>query len=65
MSVAQTDNSALNDATFGNYEVDTVEKMAIQDTTNKTGILVLLAILSSSFIWNKFDNNIFLHNLGY
>ena len=51
----RTANPALNANTFtrlGSFTGD--RTMTIQGTVNKTSILLLLAFISASWIWNKF-----------
>ncbi len=51
----RTANPALNAKTFTQLQDHTQsEAMTINGTVNKTGILLLLIILSASFVWSKF-----------
>ncbi len=52
----RTANPALNEETFKNlaYSATKEEAMTIQGTVNKTGILLLLTLLSAIWTWNKF-----------
>ena len=53
-------NPALNDATFSNEAQNTHSQgqdlgvMTLEGTVNKTGILLLLVIVSASYTWNLF-----------
>ena len=49
-------NPALNDATFSQYlgSHGSCEPMTIQGTVNKTGLLLLICLISGSFLWNRF-----------
>ena len=52
----RTANPALNSKTFTElgYSVDRNNVMTIQGTVNKTGILLILVLISSSWVWNMF-----------
>ena len=52
----RTANPALNTKTFRNLPIatDTDQVMTIQGTVNKTGIMLLLLIISASWTWGKF-----------
>ena len=47
-------NPALNEKTFSSL-APTAERMTIQGTVNKTFILLLLILVSATWIWNRFD----------
>ncbi len=55
-SLMRTANPALNSKTFTSldYAGGQGETMTLQGTVNKTGILLLLTIISAVWVWNKF-----------
>ena len=52
----RTANPALNSKTFTElgYSADRNNVMTIQGTVNKTGLLLILVLISSSWVWNMF-----------
>jgi uncharacterized YccA/Bax inhibitor family protein len=52
----RTANPALNSKTFAGlgYPADRDNVMTIQGTVNKTGVLLILVLISSSWVWNMF-----------
>ncbi len=52
----RTANPALNTKTFRNLPAaaDTDQAMTIQGTVNKTGIMLLLLVISASWTWGMF-----------
>lgn len=52
----RTANPALNAKTFSQlgYPVDTNKVMTLQGTVNKTGLLLILALITASWVWNQF-----------
>ncbi len=51
----RTSNPALNAETFGRHmSMAGAERMTVQGTVNKTGILLLLSVLTAGFTWNQF-----------
>ena len=54
--VARSANPALNKNTFSNVRDLTISGnlMTLQGTVNKTGILLILAFLSASWVWRQF-----------
>ena len=53
-------NPTLNDATFKNERATTGQTMTLEGTVNKTGILLVLLVLSATYTWNLFfqDGNV-------
>ena len=50
-------NPAMNDATFSNFTPDSMapgKTMTLQGTVNKTGILLLLVMITATYTWNQF-----------
>ncbi len=52
-SIFKTSNPALNSKTFAGL-APAAETMTIQGTVNKTGLLLLLVLLSATWIWSRF-----------
>lgn len=50
----RTSNPALNDKAFGGLAATSAERMTIQGTVNKTGVLLLLVIAAASYTWREF-----------
>jgi uncharacterized YccA/Bax inhibitor family protein len=47
----------MNDATFSNFTPDSMapgKTMTLQGTVNKTGILLLLVMITATYTWNQF-----------
>ena len=47
----------MNDATFSNFTPDSIasgQTMTLQGTVNKTGILLLLVMITATYTWNQF-----------
>lgn len=53
-STFRSGNPALNEKTFTGL-APTAERMTIQGTVNKTFMLLLLVMISATWIWNRFD----------
>ena len=50
----RTANPALNDRTFGTYAVDVVDtRMTLNGTVNKTGLLLIIALVPAIWIWRQ------------
>ena len=50
-------NPAMNDATFSNFTPESIvpgQTMTLQGTVNKTGILLLLVMITATYTWNQF-----------
>ena len=50
-------NPAMNDATFSNFTPDSIvpgQTMTLQGTVNKTGILLILVMITATYTWNQF-----------
>ena len=50
-------NPAMNDATFSNFIPESIapgQTMTLQGTVNKTGILLLLVMITATYTWNQF-----------
>jgi len=56
MALARTANPALNKKTFAqSYDFASADaRMTISGTVNKTGLLLLLLVLSAAFVWAQF-----------
>ncbi|MDP4183866.1 MAG: Bax inhibitor-1/YccA family protein [Bacteroidota bacterium] len=55
MSLTKSSNPVFNNKIFQNAAVDSREgMMTIQGAMNKTALLLLFAVLSAGFVWNKF-----------
>ena len=52
----RTANPALNSKTFKGleYSVDSNNVMTIQGTVNRTGLLLILTLISATWVWNMF-----------
>jgi uncharacterized YccA/Bax inhibitor family protein len=57
--IMRTANPALNAKTFRNLPaaLDTDQAMTIQGTVNKTGIMLLLLVISASWTWGMFNSS--------
>ncbi len=54
----RTANPALNAKTFAPVVTRTVEnRMTLEGTVNKTGVLLLLLLIAASFTWSRFFDN--------
>ena len=50
-------NPAMNDATFSNFTPDSIvpgQTMTLQGTVNRTGILLILVMITATYTWNQF-----------
>lgn len=55
MSLTKSSNPVLNNRIFQNAAVDSQEGiMTVQGAMNKTALLLLVAVFSAIFVWNKF-----------
>lgn len=51
----RTSNPALSEKTFNNAIGVSGQRMTLDGTVNKTGVLLVLAVISAIFTWNKFN----------
>ncbi len=56
-AMMRTSNPTLTTETFNQPIAAGEQRMTIQGAVNKTGILLVLAILSAAFTWNRFAEN--------
>ena len=54
MPLMRTSNPALSGETFRTGEVAYGEAMTVSGAVNKTGLLVILCVLSAAWTWNRF-----------
>ena len=51
----RTSNPVLNEKRFEGYAGQLGERMTLQGTVNKTGLLLVCAIASAAWTWHLFD----------
>jgi len=54
MALFKTSNPALTSSTFDQRTLTAGEGMTASGAVNKTGILVILAVLTAAWSWNQF-----------
>ena len=54
MALMKTSNPALSSNTFRLAQADSAESMTISGAVNKTGILLICAVLTAAWSWNRF-----------
>ena len=54
MALMKTSNPALSANTFRLAHADYGESMTISGAVNKTGILLICAVLTAAWSWNRF-----------
>src|SRR6478752_689202 len=54
MALMKTSNPALSSNTFRLAQDDSAESMTISGAVNKTGILLICAVLTAAWSWNRF-----------